>query len=230
MSLPPDESEGGGGSTNISAPPELLAMSGSTAVTNRGSEHAERLTRLAARIDEVNRANGWDFSLDDRKELALKVALMASEAAESCEELESGYTDGKGVAEWIDAVQMEMADIAIRILHLLEKLDCDISLNHLVFLGHFRGKRRAALFNLHHFESEVMHELVRPLFQIFEVLRDPAPLPELKNRFEPLLFEVLAECEQISLGLDPSRDLWDIVEKKNEKNSTRGMHHGGKQY
>lgn len=195
------------------------------------------LKEVAKRVTEVNEMNGWTIDLSNKLEMGLKFALCASEASEACEEYEVGQfgEDGAPIstAEWVKRMQVEFADVVIRVLHLMDKLQVDPQKAYVNVSGHLRvgvadSGRDVRLFEMEHFYAEVMRKVVMPSFRLFELYRKPeAPHPEQTAR---TFGRLILDCESLCDKLDPANRLWSIVDAKLEKNRARGFKHGGKAF
>ena len=84
-----------------------------------------KLNELAAEINTINEAHGFDFDASDPKAVTVALCLIHSELSEALEELRSGgierVENGKP-----EGPATEIIDAVIRELHLLHKMGVDI--------------------------------------------------------------------------------------------------------
>jgi hypothetical protein len=195
------------------------------------------LVEIANEVTEVNEMNGWTIDLSNKLELGMKFALCASEASEACEEFEVGQVGENGepvpTAEWVKRMQIEFADVVIRVLHLMRKLEMNPQLAYynitgLTRVGVHKVERDLRLFSMEHFYAQVMRLVVMPSFRLMEAYRKPETpnAQEMQREFGRLI----VDCEALCDKLDPANRMWSIVAAKLEKNRARGFKHGNKAF
>jgi hypothetical protein len=163
---------------------------------------------LAERIWATNEANGWDVAIaadwdTNKRKLAEKIALIHSELSEAWQ----GAIDGDE-ANYLE----ELADVAIRILDLLEGLHP------------LEGLRRwfeadVETFNLVH-RSEQIATVHLKISEALEYLR--------KGTLEQFTGQLIVVFRNVADMATSSRLLFDAMVAKNEVNRQRGFRHGNK--
>jgi NTP pyrophosphatase (non-canonical NTP hydrolase) len=80
---------------------------------------------LAWRVSEISESKGWTIEKDE-KSISQKIALMHSELSEALEALRIGNPPDNHIPEF-SGMSAEFADVIIRIMHLADKLDLNVS-------------------------------------------------------------------------------------------------------
>lgn len=166
------------------------------------------LTALAAEIGEINKANGWRqddrFRWEDPHKIPSALALVHSEISEA----------------WIGLTQMgeenyaeELADVAIRILDMLDGMgdDASVAIDEADGIYAYEpGDEQEALLAMHYWTTEALEEFRKDRPMSFPVKLGAA------------FIAVLDACVLRDINLSAS------IKAKLEKNRQRGYRHGNK--
>jgi hypothetical protein len=164
--------------------------------------------KLAEMIWETNEANGWDVAIasdwdTNKRKLAEKIALIHSELSEAWQ----GAIDGDE-ANYLE----ELADVAIRILDLLE------GLHPLEGLRRWFEAVIDPLSLVH--RSEQIATVHLKISEALEYLR--------KGTLEQFTDQLIVVFRNVADMATSSRLLFDAMVAKNEVNRQRGFRHGNK--
>ena len=154
---------------------------------------------LARRIHEVNEANGWEAPTFESAPVKIMLAVT---------ELDEGVQGVHGRED--DPIEVEIADTAVRLLHLLETVwpgQWDIR------GGNYKQESR-------------FQEIERLLWPVVNKLCKAVESWRQNDRFDVRVWLECAFAETRRIAASLGFDLYDEMKRKVEKNSTRGYLHG----